>query len=118
MEVTGKILRLESIEKITEKFSKRRIIVEYAKNENYPQTLEFTLTQNNVSLANNLNPGDEIKLFFDLKGKEFVDKNGIKRIFNTLEAWKIEVVKQSPDFVSAPSTSSVNSDGADDMLPF
>ena len=118
MELIGKVLRIENIEKITEKFSKRRIIVEYVQNENYPQTLEFTLIQKNVSLADNLNQGDEIKLFYDLKGKEFVDKNGIKRVFNTLETWKIEVTKTSPDFLPAPSNDLSNSDSDDDTLPF
>ncbi len=118
MEITGKTLRVESIEQITEKFKKRRLILEYSKNENYPQVLEFTFTQNNVSLLDALNQGDEVKVFFDLKGRESVDKNGTKRVFNSLEAWRIEVVKQSPDFIEKPSSDTENKYSDNDSLPF
>jgi hypothetical protein len=118
MEIIVKILRVESLEKISEKFKKRRLIVEDLKNEKYPQTLEFTLVQNNVSLADNLNQGDEVKLFFDLKGKEYLDKNSTKRVFNSLEVWKLEVTKKSLDFVETPSGSSNNEVDDDSSLPF
>ena len=118
MEIVAKILRLENLEQFSEKFKKRRLIVEYTKNINYPQTLEFLLTQNNVSLADNLNQGDEVKLFFDFKGKEFVDKTGITRVFNSLEVWRIEVTKKSIDFIEAPSNVSSNTYSDDEPLPF
>ena len=117
MEITGKIIRVENTEQITEKFKKRRLIVEYAKNVNYPQTLEFVLSQNNVGLADNINQGDEVRLLFDLKGKEFTDKSGINRVFNTLEVWRIEVLKKSPDFIEA-STDNNNTYSDDEPLPF
>jgi hypothetical protein len=118
MELLAKILRVENLEQISEKFKKRRIIVEYAKDIKYPQTLEFTLVQNNVPLADGINPGDEVKLLFDLKGKEFVDKNSITRVFNSLEVWRIEVTKKSPDFVEAPSDNTGNTYSDDEPLPF
>lgn len=118
MEIIGKLLRIEKLEQITEKFKKRRLIIEHSKNENYPQILEFTLTQNNVTLADALNQGDEVKLLFDFKGKEFVDKNSITRVFNTLDVWRVEVVKKSIDFVETPPDNSgiVYNDTED--LPF
>ncbi len=106
MEIIAKIIRVENLEQISEKFKKRRLIVEHSKSTNYPQTSEFTLIQNNVSLADGLNPGDEVKLLFDLKGKEFVDKNSIVRVFNSLEVWRIEIIKKSPDFVETPAENS------------
>ena len=118
MEIVAKILRIENLEQISEKFKKRRLIVEHSKNINYPQTLEFILIQNNVFLADSINPGDEVKLLFDLKGKEFVDKNGITRVFNSLEVWRIEVIKKSLDFVEVPSNSSSNTYSDDEPLPF
>lgn len=117
MELNGKLLRIEPIEQITEKFKKRRLIVEYAKNENYPQVIEFTLTQANVSLADNLNQGDEVKLFFDLKGRESI-LNGVKKVFNTLDIWRIEVVKKSIDFQESNSNDTAPKYNDDDPLPF
>jgi single-strand DNA-binding protein len=119
MEIVAKVLRLENIEQISEKFKKRKLIVrEELKNISYPQTLEFTLIQNNVSIADNLNPGDEVKILFDLKGKEFIDKTGITRVFNSLEVWRIEVVKKSLDFAEIEHTDSSNTYSDDEPLPF
>jgi single-strand DNA-binding protein len=119
MDAIAKIIRIENVEQISEKFKKRRIIVDYSKNPTYPQTVEFTLTQNNVGLADNLNPGDEIKLLFDLKGKEATDKNGKRMVFNSLEVWRIEVIKKSLDYME-PVNSNNSSDIYDDNdpLPF
>jgi len=116
MDITVKIKRVEPIENVTEKFKKRRIIVDYEKNPNYPNVLEFTLTQKNVNLADALNPGDEVKLFYDLKGKEFVDKTGVTRVFNTLEVWRLEVAKKSIDYIEP--VSSVSKEEDDGEMPF
>lgn len=118
MEIIAKILRIEKLEQYSEKFKKRKLIVEYAKNVNYPQTLEFVLVQNNVGLADNLNQGDEVKLLFDFKGNEFVDKSGITRVFNSLEVWRIEMLKKSLDFAEAITENSVNKYDDNDELPF
>lgn len=116
MEIVVKVLRIEKTEQVSEKFKKRRLIAEYAKNASYPQVLEFTLIQNNVGLADTLNQGDEVNLFFDLKGKEFVDKTGVNRVFNTLEVWRLEVTKQSTDF-AASSISQESEKKYDDNEP-
>ena len=47
-----------------------------------------------------------------------MDKNGIKRVYNTLEVWKIEVIKKSPDFVELPVSVMENADDGNDVLPF
>lgn len=122
METTGKIIRIENVEQITEKFKKRKLIVEYANNPSYPQTLEFTLIQDNVNLADKLNPGDEVKLLFDLKGREAIDKNSRRMVFNTLEVWRIEVLKKSIDYLESASSQSKdnvsNTYSDNEPLPF
>lgn len=118
MEITGIILRIEKTENVSGKFKKRRIILDYTENIKFPQIIELTLVQNNIDLANKLNQGDEVKVMFNLRGKEAVDKNGIKRVYNTLEVWKIEVIKTSPDFVELPVTHTEEPDNENDVLPF
>ncbi len=118
MEITGIILRIEKTENVSEKFKKRRLILDYTENIKFPQIIELTLVQSNVDLANKLNQGDEVKVMFNLRGKEAVDKNGIKRVYNTLEVWKIEVIKKSPDFVELPVSVMENADDGNDVLPF
>ncbi len=118
MELIAKILRIEKTEQISDKFKKRRLIIEHSKNITYPQILEFTLTQNNIALADKLNPGDEVKLLFELKGKEFIDKSGINRVFNSLDVWRIDVIKQSLDFVEISSDDTENTYDDNEPLPF
>lgn len=119
METVAKVIRIENVEQISEKFKKRKLIVEYAKNPSYPQTLEFTMVQNNVNLADKINPGDEIKILFDLKGRESIDKNGKRVVYNTLDVWRIEVVKKSIDYLEPEtSISESNTYSDDDPLPF
>jgi single-strand DNA-binding protein len=117
MELTGKIARIEKTEQVSEKFKKRRIIVETTiPNNKYSQTLEFTLVQGNVDAANALNVGDEARVQFELKGREVTDKNSKKIVFNTLEAYRFDVIKKAVDFVQAPETPNNYSD--DEPLPF
>lgn len=118
MEIIAKILRLENIEQISEKFKKRRLIVEHSKNEKYPQILEFTLAQNNIVLADKLNPGDEIKILFELKGREYLDKSGVSKVFNSLDVWRVEVIKKSLDFMPELSDSSDDIYDDNEPLPF
>lgn len=118
MEITGIILRIEKTETFSEKFKKRKFVLEYTENIKFPQIIEFTLVQNNIDLANKLNQGDEVKVMFNLKGKEALDKNGVKRVYNTLEVWKIEVIKTSLDFVELPVNSIENENNENYVLPF
>lgn len=119
MEVIGKIIRIENTEQISEKFKKRKLILEYSKNPNYPQVIEFIMIQNNVDLVDKLNSGDEIKVFFDLKGREVNDKSGKRMVFNTLELWRVEMIKKSIDYIEpAQNTEDTTSYNDDEPLPF
>lgn len=116
MEITGKIKRVENTEKVSEKFQKRRVIVEITAGK-YPQVLEFTLVQGNVDAANGINPGDDVRVHFELKGREVTDKHSRVIVFNTLEAFRIDVTKKAIDFAPAPEA--VENEVADDtVLPF
>ena len=117
MEITAKINRIEPTEQVSEKFKKRRVVVEFIPdNQKYPQTLEFTLVQGNVDLANALNAGDSVRVQFDLKGREVTDKNSKKIVFNTLEAYRFDMIKKAVDFVQAPEPTNTYND--DESLPF
>jgi hypothetical protein len=59
----------------------------------------------------NFSIGDEIKVFFNLKGREWKNPEGQIKYFNTIEAWKIEkigVTSSVPQNSSYPSLSSNN----------
>jgi translation initiation factor IF-3 len=58
--------------------------------EQYPQTLEIEFTQGNVSLLNDLVPGQKMRIDINLKGREWTNQEGKISVFNKLEGWKTE----------------------------
>lgn len=91
MEVTG-ILKLKfDTAKVSEKFQKRDLVVTTDFSTPYPQHVQMQLTQDKCSILDNFQVGDEIKIQFNLRGREWNGPQGVK-YFNTLEAWRIEKV--------------------------
>ena len=92
MEVKCKVLRVGKTEQVSDKFKKRELIVEYAENPTYPQTLKFEASQDKCDKLDSVMPGDEINLSFNLKGREWTNKEGAVQVFNTLDIWKVDVI--------------------------
>jgi hypothetical protein len=74
---------------VSEKFRKREFVISENSSQ-YPQVISFQLTQDRCSLIDSVNPGDEIKVHFNLRGREWANAQGETKYFNSLEAWKIE----------------------------
>jgi hypothetical protein len=121
METIGKIYKISETQEITEKFKKREFVLEVSNNPAYVEKVIFQLTQDKTDLIDSYSEGDEVKVQFNLKGKEWSSPSGEVKYFNTLEAWKIE--KQSSD--NKPNQTPENlstraevSSDSDDDLPF
>jgi hypothetical protein len=112
MELKCKVLRVGQTDQVSDKFKKRELIVEYAENPTYPQTIKFEASQDKCSILDALKAGDEINLHYNLNGREWTDKNGIVQVFNTLSIWKYEVVG------SATPAPIVTANANPDNLPF
>lgn len=91
MEVTGQLKLKGDIQKVSEKFQKRDFVLSTDLSTPYPQHVSFQVTQDKCSILDQFNEGDEIKVQFNLRGREWNGPQGIK-FFNTLEAWKLEKV--------------------------
>lgn len=91
MEVTGQLKVKFDTQKVSEKFQKRDFVLATDLSTPYPQYVSFQVTQDKCSMLDQFNPGDEIKVQFNLRGREWNGPQGI-RYFNTLEAWRLEKV--------------------------
>ncbi len=91
MEVTGQLKVKFDTQKVSEKFQKRDFVLATDLSTPYPQYVSFQITQDKCSLLDQFNEGDEIKVQFNLRGREWNGPQGI-RYFNTLEAWRLERV--------------------------
>lgn len=88
--VKGTLKRKEETNVVSDKFQKREFVIETT-DEQYPQTIAFECTQARVELLDNVKVGDKLNVYFNLKGREWTSpKDGSVRVFNTLDAWKIE----------------------------
>ncbi len=91
MEVTGTLKVKFDTQKVSDRFQKREFVLTTEASTPYPQHVSFQLTQDKVNLLDQYNVGDEMKIQFNLRGREWNGPQGIK-YFNTLEAWRIEKV--------------------------
>lgn len=91
MEYQAFVRKVNDTVQVTEKFKKRELIVTDDA-PSYPQIIMFEFTQDKCSLLDDINGGDEVKITFNLNGREYV-KDGVTRVFNSLKAWRIEKIK-------------------------
>lgn len=106
MEVTGQLKLKGQVQKVSEKFQKRDFVLSTDLSTPYPQHVSFQITQDKCSLLDQFNEGEELRVQFNLRGREWQSPQGETKFFNTLEAWKIEKVSGSP--AAAQSNSSMN----------
>lgn len=90
MDITGILKVKGEASQVSEQFKKMDFVLTIDPNNQYPQHVSFQLTQSKCDLLNNYIPGAEIKVSFNLRGREWVDPQGVPKYFNTLEAWRIE----------------------------
>jgi len=123
--ITGTLKVKFDEQKVSERFRKRDFVITDNSSQ-YPQVISFQLVQDRCSLIDAFKEGDEIRVFFNLRGREWKSPQGDTKYFNTIEAWKIEAVNSAPqnnpgmgmaNAVPAPDVSSFSSGESDD-LPF
>ncbi|HEY9195844.1 MAG TPA: DUF3127 domain-containing protein [Mucilaginibacter sp.] len=121
MEVKGKVHEVSPTQQVTESLKKRELILEYVENPQYPEYLKFEAIQDRCALMDNVKIGDDVEVFFNLKGRPWTDKTGKKSYFNSLQLWKINVLAgagaaATPEY-AAPAAD-ISSSADDDDLPF
>lgn len=118
-EVTGKLIWKGDVEQKTESFQAREFAIE-TPDDKYPQAIKFQLVQARCDIIEPYKEGQEIKVHFDLRGREW---NG--KYFTNLNAWKVEgdspAVSSKPAKKKEPAPAFPGSReeiGKDDDLPF
>jgi single-strand DNA-binding protein len=94
MEVVGTLKVKFETQKVSDRFTKRDFVLTTEASTPYPQHISFQITQDKCALLDQFNEGEELKVQFNLRGREWNGPQGIK-YFNTLEAWRIERLQGS-----------------------
>jgi hypothetical protein len=125
MNIKGKVLEIFPVQQVRENFKKREFVVEYRENPQYAEFIKFELLQEKCELLNDLKPGDELEVQFNLRGRVWTNPQGEKVYFNSLQAWRIDKLKENtkPDKAGdEKSTPGFNADlstpDPTDDLPF
>lgn len=124
MDIKGKVHEVSPTTQVTDTLKKRELIVEYVENPQYPEYLKFEAIQDRCALMDNVKVGDDVEVFFNLKGRKWTDKTGKVVYFNTLQLWKINVLaggategSNTPAYAAPSADISAGAD-EDDDLPF
>jgi single-strand DNA-binding protein len=107
-EITGRLCEKFDSVQISEKLIKREFVIETE--EKFPQQIKFELMNDKCGLIDAYQIGDNLKVSFNLRGREW---NG--KYFVNLQAWKIEREGQSETHTPNPIADMTP---ADEDLPF
>ena len=91
-EIEGIIHKIFDTKKITDSFAKREFVLKIMDGA-YEQLVKFQLTQDRCDRLENFTPGEEVKIKFNLRGREYIKEDKIM-YFNSLEVWRIEAINQ------------------------
>jgi hypothetical protein len=117
MEVSGKIKLVNATQVVSDKFSKRTLVV--VTSDTYPQEIEIQFTQDKCSLLDGLFVGAEVTIGVNLRGRMWTNPQGEDKYFNTIEGWKIDatintVSNMQPPLPTSPQSAPLPADD----LPF
>ncbi|HOZ51064.1 MAG TPA: DUF3127 domain-containing protein [Chitinophagaceae bacterium] len=104
-ETTGILKVKKDTQAVSDKFSKREFVITTDLSTQYPQYISMQLTQDKCALLDQFREGDEIKVSFNLRGREWSGPDGI-RYFNSLEAWRLERASSSAPQPQSQASSS------------
>jgi len=89
MEVTGRVKVIGDTQTFgANGFRKREMVVETF--DQYPQSIMIEFVQDNVNLLDQYQLGQEVRVFINLRGREWVNPEGVTKYFNSIQGWRIE----------------------------
>lgn len=87
----GELKVINDTRQVSEKFKLREFVVTDTSGQ-YPQTIQFQASQDKTELLDALKVGQQVEVFFNLRGREWTNAEGVVKVFNTLDAWKINLL--------------------------
>lgn len=92
MEIQGRIKQVFPSQTMGQNgFEKRDLVI--ITEDIYPQTIIIQFTQQCCDLLDSLQVGQNVKVYINIKGREWRSPYGEIKYFNTIEGWKIEVIQ-------------------------
>ena len=122
-EITGIIKTIYKTQTYGENgFRKRELVI--TTKEQYPQMILIEFIQDKCELLDKHDEDQEVTIQFNLRGREWINPEGIAKYFNAIQGWRIESInadQQTEKIEQIPETPTVSLDTADNLddgLPF
>ena len=126
-ELTGKLVSKFDTVQRTESFKTREFVVEKSDDINgrtIVNYVKFQCVQDKTGIVDRVNTGDNVKVYFNIKGSKW-EKDGKTNYITNLDAWRLEHLLQSNnsgpidnDYMEPLDTFSSTAPDAVDDLPF
>ena len=87
MEIKGYVHRVFETQTLSDKFAKREMVLKT--NEKYPQLITIQVINDKCALLDNIQEGEHVTAKINLRGREWINKLGEAKYFNTIEAWSV-----------------------------
>lgn len=87
-QIKGRIKAIFPTIQISDKFTKRDVVITTT-TDMYPQDILVQFTQDKCVVLDFYNPGNEVDVDYNLKGREWINPQGEAKYFNTIEGWRI-----------------------------
>lgn len=129
-ELTGKLVAKYDTVQRTGTFKTREFVVEKSEDiggRTITNYVKFQSVQDKTTIVDRVNVGDEIKVYFNIKGTRW-EKEGKVNYITNLDAWRLEQILQSGtdaaptsgnnEYLEPLDTFSSTSQDAVDDLPF
>ena len=122
-EATGTLVSIMDTQQVSDTFKKREFAIEIPDGQ-YPQSVKFQVVQDKTALLDNYAVGQQVKVFFNLRGREYTRKNdGAKDYWVSLDCWRLERLSGSgapsgTDYSQIPSAQPGTGKDEFDDVPF
>ena len=124
-ETSGKLHAVSEAKQVTERFRKREFVVELVDNPRFPQFVQFELTGDRCEHLDGFEVGEQVRVEFSLRGREWKSPQGETKYFNSLDVWKLEAARATASGSGPVATTRFDEPrpgdlgtGRDDDLPF
>ncbi len=114
----GKIVDIFQTQQISDKFKKREFVIET--DEQYPQLIKMEFVQDNCSKLDSFAIGQDVEVYFNLRGRKWTNKEGKDNYFITLSVWRMVEAGTKTEIPTLPQTPPKSPEpiGDSDDLPF
>ncbi|MEN8734993.1 MAG: DUF3127 domain-containing protein [Lentimonas sp.] len=111
-ELSGTVKEIFEEQTFASGFNKREFVITSTADK-FPQDIKFECLKDKVELVNRLNKGDQVKVTFDINGREWQGK-----YFVNLAAWKVEAAVAAPSSDDGPPPFDPGDEVLDEEPPF